>query len=370
MGIHLRQRKGNAGKVSLYLDIYHKGKRWYEYLDIFIADTKKLSKEDKDKLALAESIRTQREYAMILDKQGGGIPNKKLKDGDFIAYHVSVGETKKSRQWGGSVRALTDFAKGIPVPFPEVTVKWLLEFQKFLLGRVSNNTALHYMLTLSYSLARAERDGVIARNPFMMIRKEEKLKMRKTLPKYLTLEELRLLANAESKVKPEVRAAFLFSCFSGLRWGDMSLLRWLQMKQVTTGDGEGYTALELQIRKTDTPLTVPLPVQAMKILNEQRELQKDGKDFVFPWCSDKPEARIRNKEANVMLKTWAKDAGLTKRLHFHMARHTFATMTLEHGADLYTVSKLLGHSKITTTTIYAKVVDDMKKKAVMGLPTL
>ena len=142
------------------------------------------------------------------------------------------------------------------------------------------------------------------------------------------------------------------------------------LQQVTTGDDEGYSTIELQIRKADTPLKAPLPTQAMKILNDQRELQPEGEDFVFPWCSDKPEARIRNKSANVMLKQWAKDVGLGKRLHFHMARHTFATMTLEHGAELYTVSKLLGHSKITTTTIYAKVVDDMKQKAVMGLPTL
>ncbi len=70
------------------------------------------------------------------------------------------------------------------------------------------------------------------------------------------------------------------------------------------------------------------------------------------------------------IKRWAKDAGLDKSLQFHMARDTFATMALEHGADLYTMSKRLGHSNITTTTIYAEVVDDMKKKAVMGLPRL
>jgi site-specific recombinase XerD len=70
----------------------------------------------------------------------------------------------------------------------------------------------------------------------------------------------------------------------------------------------------------------------------------------------------------VVIKRW--DTGLYKSLHFHVAMHSFATMTLEHGAELYTVGTLLGHSKITTTTIHAKLVDDMKKKAVMGLPTL
>ncbi len=370
MAIHLRQRKGKAGKISLYLDIYHKGKRWYEYLDMYIADTKRPSKEDRDKLALAESIRTQREYAMILDKKGEGMPNKKMQGSDFVAFYNEIHRTKQSRQWDGAVKCLAAYTKGEPVPFTEVNAKWLLEFQRYLLGRLANNTAFYYMWTLSYALSQAEREDVIVGNPFKKIRKEDRLRLRKSLPKYLTLDELRLLANAETKTNPEIRAAFLFSCFSGLRWSDLSRLRWSQVKRISTKDGETYYALEMQIKKTDMPLTIPMPDQALSILDTQREIPHKEADPVFPWCADGPEDRFRNKRANVVLKRWAKDAGLDKSLQFHMARHTFATMTLEHGADLYTVSKLLGHSNITTTTIYAKVVDDMKKKAVMGLPRL
>jgi integrase len=370
MGVTLRQRKGRAGKVSLYLDIYDKGKRWNEYLDIHIADTKKLGKDDKDKLALAESIRTQREYAMIVDKKGEGIPNKKAQEGDFVEYYMSIHRTKKSRQWDGAVKALADFTKGLPVTFPEVNAKWLLEFQKFLLGRMANNTAFYYMWTLSYSLSQAEREDVIPKNPFKTIRKEDRLRLRKSLPKYLTLDELRLLANAETKVNPEVRAAFFFSCFSGLRWSDLCRLKWSQVKSITARNGENYTALELQVKKTDLPLSIPLPEQAKEILQGQKDKPHRDTDPIFPWCGENPDDRFRNHRANDLLKRWARDAGLDKALQFHMARHTFATMTLEHGADLYTVSKLLGHTNITTTTIYAKVVDDMKKRAVAGLPRL
>lgn len=370
MSIKLRKRKLASGKLSLYLDIYHKGKRSYEYLDIQIADGKRLSNEDKDKLALAEKLRTQREYELILNKKGRGIPNEKLKEGDFIAFYMQVYKTKQSRQWDGAVKGLLEFTKGHPVPFSEVSGKWLLEFQNYLLSYLSTNTAFYYMWTLSYALSQAEREDVILKNPFKAIRREDRLRLKKSLPKYLTLDELRLLSNAETKVNPEVRAAFFFSCFSGLRWSDLSRLHWSQVKTIKTKDGETYTALEIQVKKTDMPLSIPLPEQAMRILDEQNQVEHKDSDPVFPWCADGPDDRFRNRRANTLLKRWAKDAGLEKNLQFHMARHTFATMTLEHGADLYTVSKLLGHTNITTTTIYAKVVDEVKKRAVMSLPNL
>lgn len=71
-----------------------------------------------------------------------------------------------------------------------------------------------------------------------------------------------------------------------------------------------------------------------------------------------------------LLKTWAHDAAIQKNVHFHMARHSFATIALANGADLYTVSKLLGHKEVTTTQIYAKVLDEGRKKAVDSIPDI
>lgn len=74
--------------------------------------------------------------------------------------------------------------------------------------------------------------------------------------------------------------------------------------------------------------------------------------------------------ADVRLRTLVKKAEISKHVTFHVARHTFATLTLSYGADLYTVSKLLGHSSVRTTQIYAKIVDESKRKAVNLIPKL
>ena len=76
------------------------------------------------------------------------------------------------------------------------------------------------------------------------------------------------------------------------------------------------------------------------------------------------------KMANQQLRKWAKDAEIKKDIHFHVSRHTFATLALTYGTDLYTVSKLLGHKNIQTTTIYAKVIDRLKTEAVAKLPVI
>ena len=77
----------------------------------------------------------------------------------------------------------------------------------------------------------------------------------------------------------------------------------------------------------------------------------------------------QSKLGNV-IKPWCKHAGIDKRVSFHTARHTFATLALTQGVDLYTVSKLLGHKTIQATQIYAKIVDEKKKAAMELLPTI
>lgn len=109
------------------------------------------------------------------------------------------------------------------------------------------------------------------------------------------------------------------------------------------------------MQKTTTPIYQPLSESAMSWLPERGDASSG--DAVFGTLP--ALARI-----NLMLKVWAKDAGVTKHISFHTSRHSFATMMLTLGADLYTTSKLLGHSNVKTTQIYAKIVDSKKVEAV------
>ena len=108
------------------------------------------------------------------------------------------------------------------------------------------------------------------------------------------------------------------------------------------------------MQKTKAPIYLPLSPEALRWMPERGN--KSSQDNVF----DLPSAAA----VNVLIKPWAKAAGINKHFTFHTARHTFATMMLTLGADIYTVSKLLGHTKVETTQIYAKIINKKKDDAV------
>lgn len=140
---------------------------------------------------------------------------------------------------------------------------------------------------------------------------------------------------------------FLFSCYTGLAYIDLSELT---PDNITTGI-DGGQWLTTSRAKTDTSVRVPLLPQARQIM----ELYKDdprvkNSGTVFPVIS--------NQKMNGYLKEIADICGITKTLTFHIARHTFATtITLSNGVPIESVSKMLGHTSIRTTQIYAKVVE-------------
>ena len=152
-----------------------------------------------------------------------------------------------------------------------------------------------------------------------------------------------------------MKQAFLFSCLCGLRVSDIRKLKWSDLQK----SGERIR-IEIKMQKTKEPLYLPISDEALKWLPQRGEAKDD--DFIFPLTH---EGTINN-----ILQKWAKAAGVTKHISFHVARHTHATMMLTLGADLYTVSKVLGHKNIATTQIYAKIVDKKKEEAISLIPNL
>ncbi len=193
-------------------------------------------------------------------------------------------------------------------------------------------------------LGKAVRSGRLSENPIDRMDRADKPKAVPPVRTYLTLDEIRLLHSCPSG--PErVRNAFLFSCFCGLRWSDVKSLTWDDIRP----EKDRFVIVK-RMEKTQEWVVTPLSREAASFLPPRTG------DLVF----DLPTSTA----ANADLKRWAKAAGIRKKITFHTARHTFATLLLTLGADIYTTSKLLGHTNITTTQIYAMVVDEKKNRAV------
>ncbi len=208
------------------------------------------------------------------------------------------------------------------------------------------------------ALNKAERDGIIVKNPGKDIDRKLKPHAEQKSRCYLTLDEIQKIIDTEYKPDNDIKPAFLFCCFSGLRYSDVQKLTWGEI----TVSPEGYAQIETNMQKTGKDITIPLSDNALKWLPERTDQTSASRIFY------KLPDQVTN--ADVRLRTIIKKAGITKHVTFHVARHTFATLTLTYGADLYTVSKLLGHSNIRTTQIYAKIVDESKRKAVNLIPKL
>ena len=161
------------------------------------------------------------------------------------------------------------------------------------------------------------------------------------------------MAHTECKY-PILKRAFLFSCLTGLRKSDIEKMTWNEVQ--IHGD---TTRIIFKQQKTGAQEYLDISTQAVEYLGERGE--KDEQVF---------KGFIYNNLILLELRRWALKAGITKDITFHCGRHTFAVMMLDLGADIYTVSKLLGHKDLKTTQIYAKILDKKKQEAVGLIPSL
>jgi integrase len=372
MGVYLREKKIGNGQISFYLDIYHNKSRWYEFLEIHI-NKKNPTPEDKDKKRLAKEIRSKRENELIV--QDNGLIDKGKKKGDFVAYYANSIKTKDSTHFASALSMLKRYWGKKSLPFTAVTAFWIKGFTDFMLTQVSNNTTRCYLMDIFTVLEEAVRAKIIPSNPMREIEKHERIKQKDVFRKAYTIEELQLLANTPCKMPKQVRQGYFFSCSTGLRWSDLNPLKWdeIQVKQI---DNEERYFIYFEQEKTEGIEYIPLGPQAVEILKErEREAKEAGENspYVFPDLKEQEGTTKRWQVASRSIRRWAKAAGLdAKRMTFHTSRHTFATNILENSpdADLYTVSKLLGHKTIHATQIYAKVRDSKKLAAVRALPML
>lgn len=380
--IKLRFKQLKDGNQSIYLDCYVNGIREYKFLNLYLRpDNSRENKMwNKEQLRLANAIKAQ----YIIDIQNGEFGFKdrnRTRKLSFLTYcedmaaeYEANGQTSCAVLMRSAVKRMTAY-KGKNITFYHIDKEFLIGFIEYLNSDIRDfdkeskdkkrkpkplsevyKEALFARIMVA--LNKAERDGIIVKNPGKDIDRKLKPHAEQKSRCYLTLDEIQKIIDTEYKPDNDIKPAFLFCCFSGLRYSDVQKLTWGEI----TVSPEGYAQIETNMQKTGKDITIPLSDNALKWLPERTDQTSASRIFY------KLPDQVTN--ADVRLRTIIKKAGITKHVTFHVARHTFATLTLTYGADLYTVSKLLGHSNIRTTQIYAKIVDESKRKAVNLIPKL
>lgn len=375
MNVFLRKRKlKNVPKASLYLEIYKgykkdektgkkRNNKEYEALELFIYTSPKTPKErqhNKENLATGEIMRAERHKELVNGKYG--ITSTFKKKASLIDYFKKLTEDRYNSKgnygnWDSALKHLVNYCNA-STTFEQVDIQFVEGFKKYLLNTaktksgklLSNNSALSYFNKFRAAINKAYNDGIISDNP---IKRVKGIKQVDTHREYLTLDELKAVAKAECRYDV-LKRAFLFSCLTGLRWSDIHKMTWSEIEVYNDGWRIHFTQ-----QKTKGAEYFDISQQARSYMGEKGE----SDERVFKGLK-------YSSYMNVALTQWMLRAGVTKPITFHCARHTFATIQLFLGTEIYTVSKLLGHSELKTTQIYGKIIDQKKTEAVNKIPNL
>jgi integrase len=373
--IKLRFKKLANGNQSVYLDFYRNGKREYDFLKLYIIPEKTLldKEANNETLRLANAVKAQKIVELQNDTHGFTNNGTRSKV-NVIDYIKTLADKKRIKAGGGErTTAQTYFAltkkieeySGTKTTFKQVDKAFCIGFidylktaknrnlnNKFTDNLISENTAVGYMKKFETVINSAISDEIINANPFKQIRPENKLKKHKTEIIYLTLDEVKTLENTDC-LSPIIKQAFLFSCYTGLRFSDVQNLTWDKLQK----DNNGGTFINYIQKKTQKQEYLPIPEKAVEFLPKEACGKNTDRVFYLPSGS----------YTNLQLKLWAALANIQKHLSFHVARHTYATLLLSLGAGIETISKNLGHSEIKTTQAHYAAIENRLQRAAVNL---
>ena len=355
----LRRRKLADGRESLFIDHIVDGRHEYEFLKLYLVPetSVKAKRENAKTLRQAEEIIIAKTENMVDDKaqEEAAKDKSQMLLSDFISMLM---EEYKQRGQPAYLRlraARTKLEKFRPgARLCDIDKKFCVDYAEWLQSEpltpqgkpLAQATAFSSFWNLGITLSSARQKGYIKSNPWELLGSHEKIQQPEGKSEFLTFEEIRKLEQTPY-IKENIRKAFLFACYCGLRVGDVTNLCW---KDISVNGGRHFVSVVMQ--KNSKPISLPLPAKALSWLPERREPESS----VFSL----PSHSVLRKH----LQKWAKQAGLGKHLHFHLSRHTYGTMLITAGVDLYTASKMMGHADVRPTQIYAKIIDKKKEEAV------
>ena len=355
--IKIRTRKLTSGLHNLYLDLTHNNRRSFKSLRKYLKGTTDSRQEDNEILRYAIRYRDSLELE-LMQKNAGFKLNEDISKLDFFTYFDKLKERKSTntrKKWTATKKHLEIFTKG-KLMISEIDQRFCTNFYYFLKDNCSHSTPITYYKVFSAALNSLVMDEIININPAKLAMQREDLKREISKSKskrreFLTIEEVKKLENTPMDDK-NIKYAFLFSCYSGLRLCD---IRKLTHDMIQDG------AVYFRQNKTSEDERNKLLPQALEILEKQnKNTRKKKLIFKLP----------DNKVINRHIAKWIKRAEINKKITFHCARHSFATIILNKGIDIYLVKELMGHKDLKSTQVYARLINKRKDEAIDKLGKL
>ena len=355
--VYVRKRKGANGKMHLYLDYYPpvfnpitRVSRRHESLGMFVYEDPKNQMEknyNDEMMKLAEAVRCKRSIAVMNNDLG--FIEESFADKDFLEFFEYVSR-HKDKSWTFSRAYFSKFMNG-KCRFKDLTIQLAEDYKMWLINGLyvdpksedkrkrkplNNNTISKYYTIFRAVLRLAYRGKCIRENINEHL---ENIPLKKTRREFLTVEEIIKLSRTEC-MYDVLKQASMFSILTGLRISDIRTLEWKHICEAP----DGKPCIRKRIEKTNTEETIFISEQALAYCGERKET-----GLIFEG--------LRPGIIDYAVKKWVEAAGIQKKISFHCFRHTYATLLVTQGVDIYTVSRQMTHTNVKTTQVYLHMVD-------------
>ncbi len=374
INIRSRVNKGkNSNTESLYLDFYpavilpgrekpsrRVGLDLYRYLKPKKSEEKEHNREANQEAELKRarfmSLFEEKSYLTNFEREL--YAQTQLSQNSFKSFFLEelnkkTGSTRE--QWGTTFNYFNSFYP-LDLTFSDLNTRLLEEFKSYLLQiispltkrRIHQNAAGTYFRPIRTALNTALRYGFITKDLCKQVRPIPTLETKR---EYLSIDEIKRIIPTECEDE-EIKKASIIAIYSGLRYSDIKKLTWKEIVEHSDG-----LYIELRQKKTLNLINIPLKDSACHYLGNRG----NDESLVFPTFHKK-------NDYNTIIKQWAQKAGIKKCITFHCFRHSFAMMLLNSRVGIYEVSKMLGHTSLSNTQIYLRMVDEDKRNAINMIP--
>jgi site-specific recombinase XerD len=366
--LHFKELKD--GRKSIYLDMRKNGVRHFRALKLYLLPDNDVCARRHNAEMVKKAEKIKQDAILEHTYARAGLEDRSFKADITLAEWMRLyyEHQKEQGRAQSSLVAALRLHQDILAFDPEITLEqvdtdFINNFSEYLrnrnalrktaTGKVSTNTVVDRLNTVRGALGWARREQIIPRNPFTEV--NISCMKQDTHIGFLTTSEVCRLMDAYCP-NTAMKNAFLLGCFTGVRYCDLMEMRWGNVVM----DGEHWR-LEFVQQKTGDFVSVPLSNMARMFLPKYKKSFGKNRKVLEDFCREAMKP---------WLTAWAKDANIKKDLTFHMSRHTFATLGIEAGIDVYTVGKLLGHRSIDSTQVYSEVMDSRKTSTVNMLDAL